>query len=149
LDAQTQAQVIAISMGGGGTITKSDGDVASLAGAAAGSGNTIVSSIVADIANGSTVTSTRGSVRLTATDSTLLTAVSGIGAFVVDTQGKVAGSAGVSGAVNLVYDATRTWIDSSRVTGQAGLELTAETRETIQALTLAGTLDVATGDNNA
>jgi hypothetical protein len=93
------------------------------------------------IRNGGDVTTTSGSVELTALDDAQIVAVSGVGVLGIQRSGGLTVSAGASGALNIIHDTARAWIDEASVTAVIGdVRLSAKSTATIYALTAAGSL---------
>jgi Ca2+-binding RTX toxin-like protein len=142
-DNEIRALTIAGSLAGSG----GEGGGLSFAGAGTGSGNTIKNIIEATIKNDSTITST-GSVRLTATDSSIIVAdAGGVAIGIAGGQGGgTALSAAISLAINTIENTIAAAIEHSTVTSSGDVELTAVSAANIHALTIAGGGSFAGGE---
>src|SRR5262249_52148376 len=133
LSAGSSATINAMAIGGAGAGagTSGGGLTGAVAGAGAGTINTIKQTITASIQGGSDVTTGgQGSVVVTATDATQITAdAGGVAIAVAVGQGSnVAGSIGAAIATNTVANTVKAFIDSSQVTAAGGVRLSAQTQ---------------------
>ena len=148
LSASETASIYAVTIGGafagaGGT---AGGAAAALAGA--GSGNTIKNNVWAYVANNSAVTTTTtGSVKLTATDSSTISSIAGglAGAGSGGAGGGVSGSLGAAAATNTIQNQVKAYVDSSKVTSAGTVELTATETGTIATLSIGAAVAAAGG----
>ncbi|RPJ32543.1 MAG: hypothetical protein EHM35_11365, partial [Planctomycetaceae bacterium] len=140
IDASSNGTIWALTVGGvgsGGKAEQNFGGAISVAGA--GSVNVIDSTVEAGI-EGSTVTSGSGlDVSLAAVDSSTIAANAGILSIAVGLGSKaLAASLGASVAINSVTGGIRAYAEDSTITSSGGLDMTAESKATIWAMTLAG-----------
>ena len=141
IDVGTLAAAGSIAAGNTGTIG------ASFAGAGAGSGNEIRNQTVAEVRNGSRVTSDTGTLALTAADTSRIDADALGAALAVsaNTGANVAVAVGVAVAVNDIANTTRAGFLDSTLTGATGVGLTATEAADIDTTAIAATLAVAGG----
>jgi hypothetical protein len=144
LSAVSDIEIDALTIAGAlsGTVASQQGGLTvDIAGAGAGSGNTITNTVSATIENGSTVTTTgSGDVSLLATDDSTIGAIAGAvslaASFSKSTSANL--SFGASAAVNEITNTVEAGVDDSTVDSDGGFSATAETTATIDALTVAG-----------
>jgi hypothetical protein len=158
LTARSVEKIDALTIAGAasGTLGGSTAFSLSLAGAGAGSGNRLRNSIEEAITNGSTVTTQKGSILLTATDE----AADGTKSKITADAGAVAlrlgvgpgtninVSVGASAAVNDIQNNFVTYVKDSTVNAADGLALSAKSDATIDVLTVAGAGAIGIGKDN-
>jgi hypothetical protein len=154
LGATSTASIQALTIGGAVSASNNQGAVFTAALAGAGSGNTIRDTTAATITGGSRVAARSGPVTLTAADSsTILGDAGGVALALALGDGSNAGlSIGAAFVSNDIANTVEANIDGSAVTGVGvgsvpGVELTATSTASIQALTIAGAGSAATGNN--
>jgi len=144
LNAISTATIEALAMGGAGAGSGGAGGgvTGALAGAGAGTENVIQIAIEASIKNNSTVTANNGDVSLTASDSSIVKAdAGGIAIAIAASLGagaKGAASIGAAVATNTVNNSVKALIDSSTVTAESDVILSATSTAVIDALALGG-----------
>ncbi|WP_392533892.1 DUF4347 domain-containing protein [Nostoc sp. C117] len=139
LSATSTADVDVLALAGAGSVAASGSGSVALAGAGVGSYNTIDNTIAASIRNSSTVTTTNnGTVKLTATDTSIITANAGGGSVAIS-GGSGAGSVAVGASIaeNTINNGVKAYIDNSTVTSAGSVELAAKSTQTITALSVA------------
>ncbi|MDK9703142.1 MAG: DUF4347 domain-containing protein [Sulfuritalea sp.] len=146
--ATETAVVATMSIGGafGGSGGAGGGVTAMAAGA--GSGNKIANKVYAYIANGSTVnTSGSGSVKLTATDSSVISTIAGglAAGGAGGAGGGAAGSVGAAAATSDIQNEVKAYIDASTVVSGGNLQITAQETGVIATLSIGAAVAGAGG----
>ena len=147
-DASSE-QIYAEAFGIAGALAASEGGGVALAGAGSGSGNSVYENVESSVKNGSTVTTNHaGDFTATATDYSKIHAGAGAGALAIAAgEGAgIAGSVGVSVAVNQIGNTVTAGIEGSTVNSSGGVSLDAEETASIYALTVAGSVSVGGGE---
>ncbi|MBD2412394.1 hypothetical protein FACHB389_10860 [Nostoc calcicola FACHB-389] len=137
LSATSTADVDVLALAGAGAVGVGGTGVA-LAGAGVGSYNKIDNTIAASIRNSSNVTTTNnGTVKLTATDTSIINANAGGGSVAIS-GGSGAGSVAVGASIaeNTINNGVKAYIDST-VTSAGKVELAAKSTQSITALSVA------------
>ncbi len=157
--ATEAATIVALTIGGAVAVGASTGGGSGtgVAAAGAGSGNTVKNKVQAYISNTagtvSTVTANMGFVKVTALDTTVVTANSGgvgVGIGAASSGNGVGVTIGISAATNDVENKVWAYIDHATVSATGGtVSLTATETATIKALTIGGAVAVgASGGGN-
>jgi hypothetical protein len=145
VSASSEAAITTLSFGGSGAIGGAGIVGGALAGAGAGSGNTIADVITATVSGGSVVRATTGDVKIMATDHSSIDAGAGAGAFAVAGAGVVAvGIAiGASVLVNDVGNTVQASIDHATVSAAGDVSLTAHSTASVRSLAVDSALGAA------
>ncbi len=122
-----------------------------MTGAGSGASNIINDRVQAEIETGSSVTATSGAVTLSASDNSKVQVFAG--GFALSVAGGEGGgtalSLGASVAINNIGNTIETVIAHAPVSGAGGVSLNASESAQIEALTIAGSFSVATGEGGA
>ncbi|MBM4068701.1 MAG: hypothetical protein FJ271_07120 [Planctomycetes bacterium] len=151
VEATSTERIFALAIGFAGAISAGDGGGLALTGAGSGSGNTMNNSVEASIvnSNGSHAVTTGNSSAVTvqANDHSTVDAYSGAAAIAFVTPSATGASAaiGVSVSVNKITNHVSAIIDSSDVTADGAVNLSATSTATIQAITVAGGVGIGGG----
>ena len=137
LAAAATGTIWALALGIAGAVSTAGGS--GLSGAGSGTGNEITSNVYATLTNGTTTAG--GSVTLSATDTSTITASSGGVAVLLargPPNGGGTGAIGLSIALNRITPTVSAKIDGSKVTAAGALSLTAISTATIWTLSIGG-----------
>ncbi|MEM8721737.1 MAG: DUF4347 domain-containing protein, partial [Cyanobacteria bacterium P01_G01_bin.39] len=150
VDASSDSSMDVTAIAAAVSITASTSTAGALSGAGALAFNDITSSVEATISQGALVDVTSGDVELSALDTSQITTDAG-GFAIAASLGStgLAGGLGISIADNEIQKRVTAAIQGANttVTGATGVDLTADSTATIQALTLAGGIAAAAGAN--
>ncbi|MBD2516808.1 DUF4347 domain-containing protein [Nostoc sp. FACHB-973] len=140
LSATSTADVDVLALAGAGSVGLGGSAGGALAGAGVGSYNKIDNAIAASIRNSSNVTTTNnGTVKLTATDTSIINANAGGGSVAISSGSSGAASlaVGASIAENTINNGVNAYINNSTVTSAGKVELAATSNQTITASSVA------------
>ncbi|MBD2198648.1 MULTISPECIES: DUF4347 domain-containing protein [Calothrix] len=156
VEAISNAKIFALTIGGSVSSTTSTvptGGGLSIAGAGAGSGNTVKNKVHAFVANNSVVNTKTNPklVKITATDTSTVEADAG--GFGLAWSKALANSAtsvsvGASASVNDIENNIKSYVDNSRIVAAGAITISANSTADIKALSMGGAVSVASSTTN-